>query len=69
VRFANKTNCKLRDEYYGRITRQLPRTPLFQRYRDPPLKALHHWSVEKVMYHSRATLKEALKQVVFFKIK
>jgi len=45
--------------------RQLPWAPLFQRYR-APLRASHHCSVKKVMYHSRATCKEALKQVICF---
>jgi len=35
----------------------------------PLLRALHHCLVKKVMYHSGATFKEALKQVTFFKIK
>ena len=39
---------------------------LFQRYRAPLLRALHHCLVKKVMYHSRATFKEALKQVIYF---
>jgi len=34
-----------------------------------PLRALSHCLVKKVMYHSRATFKEAQKQVMFFKIK
>jgi len=29
MRFANKTDCKLKDGYYGRISRQLPGAPLF----------------------------------------
>jgi len=39
---------------------------LFQRYRAPLLRALHHCLVKKVMYHSRATFKETLKQVICF---
>jgi len=35
----------------------------------PPLRTLHHCLVKKVMYHYRFTFKEALKQVMFFKIK
>ena len=66
--FANKRYCKHRDGYQGRITRQSPRAPLFQRYCVLPLRALHHCLVKKVMYHSGATFKEALKQVMFFKI-
>jgi len=31
-----------------------------------PLRALHHCLVKKVMYHSRATFKEPLKQGMFF---
>jgi len=43
--------------------------PLFFRDTVPPsLRALHHCLVKKVMYHSRVTFKEALKQVMFFKI-
>jgi len=33
------------------------------------MRALHHCLAKKVMNHSRATFKEALKQVMFFKIK
>jgi len=43
--------------------------PLFFRDTVPPLRDLHHCLVKKVMYHSRATFKEAVKQVMFFKIK
>jgi len=31
-----------------------------------PLSALHYCLVKKVMYHSRATFKEVLKQVICF---
>jgi len=33
------------------------------------LRAFHHCLVKRVMHHSRATFKEALKQVMLFKIK
>jgi len=65
MRFANKTDCKLRDGYYGRIRRQLPRAIFFRDTVPPPLRALHHCLVKKVMYHSRATFK-ALKKVICF---
>jgi len=35
----------------------------------PLLGALQHCLFEKVIYHSRTTFKEALKQAMFFKIK
>jgi len=31
-----------------------------------PLRALHHCLVKKVMFHSKATFKEALKQAICF---
>ena len=40
--------------------------PLFFRDTVPALRALHHCLVKKVMYHFRATFKEALKQVLCF---
>jgi len=43
--------------------------PSFSEIAFPPLRALHHCLVKKVVFHSRPTFKEALKQVMFFKIK
>jgi len=40
--------------------------PFFPEIPYPLLRALHHCLVEKVMYHSRATFEEAMKQVVRF---
>jgi len=40
--------------------------PSFSGILCPLLRALHHCLVKKVMYHSRATFKEVLKQVMCF---
>jgi len=40
--------------------------PSFSEIPCPPLRALHHCLVKKVMYHSRATFEEALKQAICF---
>jgi len=40
--------------------------PLFSEIPCPLLRDSHHCLVKKVMYHSRATFKEALKQVICF---
>jgi len=50
----------------GKENEAVASAPFFRRYRTPLLRALHHCLVEKVMYHSRTTFKEALKQVVRF---
>jgi len=64
MRFANKTDCKLKDGYYGRM-RKSPRA-IFFRDTVTPLRVWHHCLVKQVMYHSRATFKEAVKQVICF---
>jgi len=65
MRFANKRDCKLKDGYKKKDKEAVASGHPFQRY-CAPLKALHHCSVKTVMYHSRATFKEALKQVICF---
>jgi len=53
----------------GRDNQGVASGPFLSEILCPLLRAFHHCVVKKVVYHSRAIFKEALKQVMFFKIK
>jgi len=64
MRFVNKTDCKV--WILGKDKEAVALGPSFSEIPCSSLRALHHCLVKKVMYHSRDTFKEALKQVICF---